>query len=587
MKSFRTLWPYFAVHRRRLTVGLLSLVICDFFQLMIPRVTKHAVDHLSSDQATGRSLAVAGLAVVVLAFGVGLFRFAWRLMILGFSRLVEKDIRSRLYNKLLILPPVWFMSRRTGDIMAHATNDLEAIRMAAGLGQVALVDAVIMGTASIGFMVWINPQLTLLALIPMPLIPLLTRYLGRLMHQRYRVVQDTFGELTGQAREYLSGIRVVAAHGREDLALGDFDRTGRRYIIENIRLFMISGAFFPLMLMVTNISMVIIIYFGGRMTVLDAISPGDFVAFISYLGLLTWPMMAMGWVTNLVQRGAASLDRVNGLLDMEPDVKDPLHPVPMGRVQGNVSFRHLTFRYPDREEPVLNDISLDCRAGEITALVGRTGSGKSTMLNLIPRLLNPPEKSVYLDHYPVEQYALSQLRSVIGYVPQDGYTFSGTMADNIAFGRPDAGTEDIRLAAKAAHLDEEIMAFPKGYQTIVGERGVTLSGGQKQRVALARAILMDPEILLLDDTLSSLDATTEETIVTNLAERRIGRTTILSSHRLTSLRIADRIHVLEDGHVSQSGSHDELMVQGGYYAHLYHLQSAETVDARDSAAPVK
>jgi ATP-binding cassette subfamily B protein len=575
MSSYRTLRPYFRRHALTLTLGLSALIIVDLLQLLIPRVVKQAVDQLSILQATPGSLAWAGLSIVGLAALIGVFRYVWRSLLLGFSRVVERDLRDRLFAKLLSLSPSWFMTRTTGDIMAHATNDLEAIRMAAGFGLVALVDAVLLSAASVAFMIWIDPVLTLLALIPMPVIPFLTRHLGLIMHRRYREVQETFGRLTGAIREYLSGIRVVKAHVREAMVLEDMDQVGLDYVKKNIRLNMVSGAFFPLMTMFTNLATAIVIYYGGRMTIFSGITPGDFVAFLSYLGLLTWPMMALGWVTNLVQRGAASLDRINNVLDRQPDITDPPTPARPDHFRGELVIRHLTFTYPGRSTPVVKNINLNCPAGSITALVGRTGSGKSTLLNLIPRLLATPPQTIFLDGLAVENMELDILRSAIGYVPQDGYIFSGTIAENVAYGRPEADLPTIRAAARAADFDDEVMSFHDGYDTYVGERGVTLSGGQKQRLALARALLIDPPLLILDDTLSAVDAGAEKKILANLSRLRLGKTTIISSHRLTSLKIAALIHVLENGSITESGTINELLATDGYFATMYQLQQAQ------------
>jgi len=572
MTSYQTLWPYLRRYRRRLILGLLALIVVDLIQLTIPRVIKYVVDHLAGLTATPGFLAKAGTLIVLLAMIIGLFRFIWRQLIFGFSRIVEEDLRNRLYGKLLLMSSSWFMKRPSGDIMARATNDLEAVRMASGMGLVAMVDAIVMGAASIGFMIWINIQLTLLALIPMPLIVFLTRYFGGVMYRRYLNTQNIFGEMTERVREYLSGIRVIQAYVRENMVLRDMDRLGRKYVRENIRLTMVSGSFFPMMLMFTNLSTAIVIYFGGRQTIFQNISPGDFVAFISYLGLLTWPMMALGWVTNLVQRGAAALERINQVVDQEPDIVSRSRPVLPLKIRGHLEIRHLTFAYPGRGGTVLRDLSLSFQAGRTTALVGRTGSGKSTVLNLVPRLFDPPRGTIFLDGVDITDLNLSDLRAGIGYVPQDGYLFSGTVAENLVFGRPASDEAKMRAAARAAELEEDIRLFPDGYQTIIGERGVTLSGGQRQRLALARALLIDPPLLILDDTFSAVDAATEEKILANLARIRAGRTTILVSHRLTSLAIADFIHVIDHGRLVQSGRHHELVVRDGYYALMYRLQ---------------
>lgn len=572
IKGYKTLLPYFRKHVLRLGGGLTALLLVDFLQLMIPRVIKAAVDQLSLGRATTGSLAVLGLYIVGMAVVIGIFRYVWRWCINGFSRVVEEDMRRRLYDKLLTMAPAWFMKRTTGDIMALATNDLEAVRMSSGIGLVALTDAVVLSAASIGFMLWINPRLTLYALIPMTLIPLLSRYMGAMMYKRFRRVQEIFGRLSGEVREYLSGIRVVKAHNQEAMVLEDTDRLGREYVSMNVRANMISGAFFPLMLMFSNLSTALLIYFGGRMAVLGQVSPGEFVAFISYLGLLTWPMMALGWVINLVQRGAAGLDRINAVLDKQPDIRDPEDPVSIGKIKGGIEIRNLTFTYPDRERPVLENLNFSCPAGLTAAIVGRTGSGKSTMLNLIPRLFDPPAETVFLDDTAVERVCLTDLRGAIGYVPQDGYIFSGTIHENLALSCPEATLDDLRETAAMAELDREIDGFQDGFETRIGERGVTLSGGQKQRLALARALLANPPLLILDDTLSAVDADAEARILANLARARKGKTTIISSHRLTSLKIADIIHVIESGRITQSGEYEALIGQDGYFAHLYNLQ---------------
>ncbi|MBF0530327.1 MAG: ABC transporter ATP-binding protein, partial [Deltaproteobacteria bacterium] len=337
------------------------------------------------------------------------------------------------------------------------------------------------------------------------------------------------------------------------------DSLGKEYVRQNIQLNLISGGFYPLMAMFTNLSLAIILYFGGRMTIWASISPGDFVAFLSYLGLLTWPMMALGWMTDLLQRGAAGMDRINSVLDQAPDITDPLDPVPLPVVHGGITIKNLSFSYLGRDLKAVDEVNLDCPAGKITAIVGRTGAGKSTLLNLVPRLFDPPPGTIFIDGVDVRTVKLADLRSAIGYVPQDGYIFSGTIAENIAFGRPDADETSIRAAARAAQIEEEIETMPQGYQTTIGERGLTLSGGQRQRLSLARALLLEPPILILDDTFSALDADAEERILAQIAQTRAGLTPLIVSHRLTSLKIADLIPIIDQGRVTESGTHEELL----------------------------
>ena len=478
----------------------------------------------------------------------------------------------------------YFAVTKTGDLMAHATNDLNAVRMASGIGIVAATDAFVLGLATIGFMLALNVRLTLLALVPMPVIALFTLRAGRLLHQRFERVQETFSDLTERVRESIAGIRVVKAYAQEQYELGRLADVGQEYVRRNIHLIRIWGAFFPFIMLLSSMSIVIIIFFGGRQVVLGTITTGDLVAFMSYLGILTWPMIAMGWVVNVMQRGAASMGRINRILETVPEIADAVGAEELRGARGEVEFHEVGFRYEDDLAPALCGVSVRVPAGTSLGVVGRTGSGKSTLVNLLLRIYEPTEGSVRVDGRDVCGLTLSSLRRAIGYVPQDTFLFSDTIRENIRFGRPDAPEENVLEAARIAGMLEEIEAFPKGMDTLVGERGVTLSGGQKQRIAIARALLTDPAIVILDDALSSVDTATEERIQQELKGALRNRTSIVVSHRISSLKHSDQIIVLGDGRIIERGTHEELLAMGGLYQTIHERQLLEAeMDRSDGA----
>ena len=573
--------PYFAENRFKIGVGLLSLIVVDALQLVVPRIIKWAVDDLTAMHVPPGALGLYAGAVAGIAVLIGVFRYVWRLCLLGTSRRVEEGLRNLLFSHLQTLSAGYFDRTRTGDLMAHATNDIQQVRMAAGMGLVALNDAVVMGAAAIGFMAAIDPTLTGLVLVPMPLIAVGTRFFSRRMHRRYQAVQASFATLTETVRERLAGIRLIKAHNRQTLEIARVRAASAAYLDENLRLVRITGAFFPMMLLLTNLSLALVLFFGGRYVVRFAITPGDFVAFISYLALLTWPMMALGWVTNLIQRGRASLDRVNAVLETRPAVQDPAEARRLEAPRGEITFEKVAFAYPESGDPALSEIDLRAPAGSVLGIVGPPGSGKTTLLSLIPRIYDPVAGSVCVDGCDVRSLRLEQLRAVIACAPQEPFLFAGTIRENITFGDPAVSEERLAEAARGAALLDTVYGFAQGFDTVVGERGVMLSGGQKQRVALARCLLAEAPILLLDDPISQVDFEIGEAISQTLRRLAGRRTILIASHRLPALAFADRILVLERGRVTAAGRHAELMATSAYYARTYRLQEIE--ERRDAA----
>jgi len=575
MTHYRILLPYFRRNLGILAIGVSSLLIVDLLQLFIPRVIKLAVDDLTRYQATSaRLLSYAGM-VLALALGIVVFRFVWRRCLFGHSRQVEEALRNRLFSHLQTLSFSYFDRANTGDLMAHATNDVQAVQLAAGMGLVALTDTLVLGTAAIGFMLYINPSLTLIALLPMPFIALFARTISKIFYERFQKVQASFSQLTERARENLAGIRTIKAYTQETAEIKRFDQTGRNYIAANLRMVKISGFFSPMSLIFTNISMALVLVIGGKLTILNTISVGDFVAFNSYLLLLTWPMMALGWMINLFQRGSASLGRIQAILNTTSEAAEIVEVPKKSLTQGDIESRNLTFTYPGSNLPALEDIHLSIKPGQLVGIVGRTGAGKSTLCQLLPRLYDTPPGQLYLEGEDIQRWPLDELRRAIAVVPQDPFIFADTVRANIAFGNPDASTDDMIKAAEAAHLLDEILALPHQFDTILGERGVTLSGGQKQRLALARALILSTPLLILDDCFSSVDLETELAILANLRHYLKARTTLIASHRLEAMRAADMIFVLEWGRLREQGNHDQLLAQKGIYAALYRRQKLE------------
>lgn len=571
-RNFLPLKQYFVQNRWPLTVGLISLLIVDFLQLLIPLVIKKAIDLLTTKTATNYLLLEQGMIILGLAVMIALFRYIWRYFIFGHSRKVEESLRNRMYRHLQTLSFSFYQRTKTGDLMAKAINDINAIRMATGMGLVALTDGAVLGMAAIGFMMSISVKLTLISLIPAPIIIVLTKILTRRMSTGFERVQKTFSDLTERVRETFAGVRVIKAYKRESWVYKRVKEDGQSYISRNMQLAKTLAFFFPMMAISTNAGLVIVIWLGGRLTILGHITTGDFVAFISYLNLLTWPMMALGWVTNLIQRGSASMRRINRIVEEVPEIKDHDQTWPLPTITGNIEIKGLTLRYPGQTDYALKDVQLKMEAGETVAVVGRVGSGKTTLLHIIPRLLEVPPGIVFLDGQDIHQIPLKRLREHIGFVTQDVFIFSDTIRNNVLFGRAGVSQKDLEAVLSAADFFEEVRTFEKGFDTMVGERGVTLSGGQRQRLTIARALVSDPSILILDDALSMVDTRTEKRILNQVLKLRRHKTNLIVSHRISTISRADRIVVLERGELVEHGAHEELLRLGGIYATLYEKQ---------------
>jgi len=565
--------PIFVKYALRLLLGFIALACVDFLQLIIPRLLKIAVDSLTRGTATGRTLIGIGALVIAVALGAALLRFSWRYLIIGFSRLLERDIRNRIYSHVLEMDRPFFEKRTTGDIMAHISNDLQAVQMACGIGLVSALDAFVMSIAAISFMAYIHPLLTLLALLPMPFLAICTRVLTGRLHHRFNIVQEQFSLMTEFVRSTLVSIRLVKAYTMENLQKNEFDGMGRDYVQSNIRVAVIHGLLFPVAAMVGNIGMLLVLYFGGRFTIEGRITLGDFVAFITYLYMLIWPMMAIGWVANLAQRGLTSLRRIQALITSVPrlvDEEDPGIPI------RNPSFRlrNLTFSYARGSTPALLDLDMDLQAG-IYGITGRTGCGKSTLCKLLARLYPVPDGSLYFGEKDVNGIPLRTVRNRIAYVGQEAILFSDTIGANIAFGKPDATAGEIEAAARAASIHNEIKSFPDGYDSVIGERGVTLSGGQRQRLALARALITDRPILVIDDALAALDVETEHEVLRSVVDRGRRTLVVIVSQRIKLLSETDRIFVLEKGRIADQGTHSELLSRNRLYKIMHEKQAHE------------
>jgi ATP-binding cassette, subfamily B, multidrug efflux pump len=572
---FRRLIPYALRYRREFLLGLGCVVITTAVALISPWILKHAIDDLMTGVTRGKLAIYASLLLAIALVG-GYFRYLMRRLIVGASRDIEFDLRNAFFGHLQRLPVAYFQGRRTGDLMSRATNDLNAVRMMIGPAVMYSANTAIVFVVAILLMISIDVRLTLIALVPLPFVSVAVRFFGTVIHRRFERIQAQLSDLSAVVQEALAGVRVVRAYGQEEAELERFRRANQEYVDRNRGLIGIQGFFYPSLGLLLGLGALLVLWLGSREVILGRITVGEFVAFNAYLAMLSWPMIAFGWVTNMMQRGMASWKRMLEVLDTPPAVTDDeARPDALAEgVIGGIELRDLSFAY-EEGRPVLNGVSLRVAPGETLALVGPTGAGKSTLIHLLPRLYDPPRGTVFIDGCDVREIPLARLRGAIGFVPQEPFLFSATIAANVAFGSPGSTPAAVIRAAAIARLDKDVQDFPAGFETMVGERGITLSGGQKQRAALARAVALDPRILVLDDALSAVDTYTEEEILARLREVRRHRTSIIVSHRISSVRDADQIVVLDHGRIVERGRHDQLVAADGRYAAMHRKQLLE------------
>ncbi|MBN2659134.1 MAG: ABC transporter ATP-binding protein [Spirochaetales bacterium] len=572
LNEYKTVTPYLKKYWYSYVSGLLFLFLTNAGQLMIPQVLRKSVDAIylgdfSDSFILRNTLFILGLAVLV---AVG--RFFWRFFIQGASRRIEAALRLRLFDHLLLLGHNFFSSHKTGDIMTRATNDLNHVRMATGMALIAFADGLFMSLAILIILFRQNSMLAGLTILPLPIITFIILFFGKMLGPLFRKVQNRFSALSGHVQESLSGIRVIKAFNREDYFAGEFEKKNDDYKDANMSLVKIWGLYFPIISFLSGVSTVLLLVFGGQAVIAGSFSPGDFTAFLSYLGMLVWPLLGAGFTVNMIQRGGASLKRINEILDSEPLIRNAGEPIDRIR-SSEIIVENLTYTHPGADKPVLEDISFNLKEGEILGILGRTGSGKSTLLNLLTRQYDPPEWSILLDGVDIRMYEINALRRYFGVVPQENFLFSTTIEENISFGIPGADHQAVQAAAQLSTIDRDVEAFPRKWETEVGERGVTLSGGQKQRVAISRALILDPPVLVFDDALSAVDTETESKILKHLLQERAGKTSIVVSHRISTLQYADKVIVLEKGKIVESGTPAELIIHEGIYSDIARLQN--------------
>src|SRR5438876_4757310 len=578
-KSLLPLLPYFKKYRRSYVVGALCVFLTNGIWILFAQVIRLAVDDLK--QATTNHttlhhhLSTYALLLLAVAVTKGIFQYLTRWIVIGVSREIEFDLRNDLFQHLERLSYSYYQRTRTGDIMARATNDLNAVRMLLGPAIMYSANTIVFTAVALFYMWRISHRLTLYAFMPLPITSIVIQYFGRLIHERFERIQAMFSDISARAQENFSGVRVLRAFAQEQPEINAFENANREYIARSLRLVRLMGMLWPTLEVMLGLAIVLVLWLGGREVVLGRITVGKFVTFNTFMVMLTWPIIALGWVINITQRGTASVVRLNQIFAEKPEITDvAARPATdLGPIRGEIEFRDLNFNYHGTH--VLKNVNLRIPAGTSLAVVGPTGAGKSTLVNLIPRIYDAAPGTVLVDGHPIQEYPLAELRRSIGFVPQETFLFSDSIRDNIAFGGEDASTSDVRTAAEAASIAGDIEEFPEQYETAVGERGITLSGGQKQRTAIARALLRDPRILVLDDALSSVDTHTEEKILSRLREIMQGRTTIFISHRVSTVRNADRIAVLHGGSIVELGTHEELIARSGYYTDLYNKQLLE------------
>ena len=586
-KEYRTILPYLKKYRWQYILGIFADIVVDSCHVLMPQFVKRAVDLLSSGDVDFARLTWILLGMVLTAAVIAAGRFLWRYFIHGSSRRIETDMCDRLFSRLMDLSGDYFQKNKTGDLMARATNDMGAIRQATGMGFIAFVDGVFMSVSILAVMIASAPRTALLTIIPLPLVTVLIIFFGGMVGKRFKRIQEIYSRLSEIAQETMAGIRVIKAFVKEDLFADRFAASNDDYRDASLSLAKVFGFFFPFITFLSGLTILILLLAGGSAVVENRMSAGDIVAMLAYLEMLIWPMMGAGFTVNMLQRGAASLKRVNEVLSTEPSIVSAPGAA-AGVPAGDIEIRSLTFTYPGASAPSLVDVTLELRRGATLGVLGRVGSGKSTLLKVLPRLAEPPEGTVFVGGGDVRGRDLGDLRKAFGYVPQDSFLFSDTVANNVRFAAPDMGEERFRRVTAISTIDKDVSLFPAGWDTIVGEKGLTLSGGQKQRVAISRALAADPGILVLDDALSAVDAETEERILSALLEERRGKTNVVVSHRVSTLRNADLIVVLDAGRIVQRGSHEELLADvDGFYAEIARLQELEAEASRLASAEAK
>lgn len=565
----------FSYHRRtpfKILFGFFMLILVDVAQLISPRLIQKAIDLIVSNVHDASKLMMFSGLILLLALGIGIFRFTWRMIIIGTSHFIEMDFKNRLYDHLLSLDSAFFNKTKTGDIMAHMTNDMQAVRMSTAFGLISGFDAIFLFSAALIFMLKLNWQLTLFAMIPLPVISFITLFAMKLMFTKFKNVQESFSTLTDKVQEMISGMKIIQAYNQEDSERENFNVISKDYVNKNISLVKLWGTMFPLIFLLADMGIAIVLFVGGQFVILNKISPGTFVAFFAYLGIITWPMMAMGWSANIFQRGNASYKRILKFMEAQAEIKDSESAASIP-VKGSIRFEGVNFSYDGN--PVLKNISLDINRGEYIGIVGKIGSGKTTVAKLILRIISPDSGNIFFDDVYYCKIKIDSIRESVGYVPQDSFLFSQTIMENIRFGRRDATDEEIMNVCKIAAVDKDILELKDGYSTLIGERGVTLSGGQKQRLCIARALIRKPRILILDDALSAVDTNTEKLILKNLSEFSKDITAIVISHRISSFINADKIYVLDSGSVESSGKHEELIYKSPVYSEIYRIQKLD------------
>jgi ATP-binding cassette, subfamily B, multidrug efflux pump len=620
MKNLRGLLPYLAKYKSAIAIGLLTLIFMGVIGSIVPITTGVMTDTVAGSQhpferdlhgATDvaplnwlsnlvpyyqpnsrRTLGIYCLILIVCIALKGILSFVTRWVLIGISRDIEFDIRNDLLDRLLVMEPEFYVRNRTGELMSRATNDLNSVRMVLGPGIMYSGTTLVTMVSSISVMLILSKSLTLWVLLPTPIVAVAVFYFGKIIHELYEVIQAALATLSAKVQENLSGVRVIRAYAQEQAEVEGFDQPNRDYVAKNVRLIRTWSMFMPSLQAMIGTTFLIVLWQGGFRVLNGTMSLGSLITFNTYLGFLVWPMIALGWVTNIFQRGAASMGRLNYILTAKPQIDDRYATVPKGSsISGEIEFRDLTFAYPTAPSgngksagtnghggegrAVLRNINLKIPSGSTLAIVGPTGSGKTTLASLIARLWEAPNGQILIDGRPIREWPLETLRRAIGYVPQDTYLFSETVGENIAFGLETYEEPQILDAAQIANLHGDVQEFEKRYETMVGERGITLSGGQKQRSAIARAVIRDPRILILDDSLSAVDTQTEEKILQRLRGLMHGRTTVLIAHRTSTVRDADQIVVVKDGGIIERGTHEELLERGGYYADLYQKQLLE------------